>query len=186
MKTIQTRTKIAIAAFVVIAVITTGHVSTSYAMTAPSDEYPTTYYDPFPYVGIHPYYGELGFDGDIDVTKILLSSIKTDYVQAATIAKAQIENGYIISGNIEVFQGYLVYIFYVMDSDKRSHQVVVDAGDGKVIEVPSYEVMPYYGMDAIPEIARPMDGVDVGVDWQEIFSQITPGITLENQSDSLE
>ena len=69
--------------------------------------------------------------GSVDVGKDVMSSVKIDFPEAASIAETK-EGGAVVNGNLGVQNGYLVYTFSVV-SDNQMRIVIVDAGDGKVL-----------------------------------------------------
>lgn len=76
--------------------------------------------------------------GSVNVEKTMKDFIKehrtTSFAEAATAAEHQVSNGVVVNGNIGVVQGYLVYTFCVMDTEKdTSYIVVIDAGNGAVL-----------------------------------------------------
>jgi len=53
---------------------------------------------------------------------------------AASTAESQVTNGAAIGGHVGIVQGYLVYNFFVVDTENETgYNIVVDAGDGKVL-----------------------------------------------------
>jgi len=76
--------------------------------------------------------------GSVNVEKTMKDFIKdhrtTSFAEAATTAEHQVSNGAVVSGNIGVVQGYLVYTFCVMDtSSDTSYIIMIDAGNGTVL-----------------------------------------------------
>lgn len=71
--------------------------------------------------------------GSIDVDKLLSSSVKTTFADAASTASFAVNDGMVISGNLQVYQGYYVYSFDIKDGDNKMYQVIIDAGNGKVL-----------------------------------------------------
>ncbi len=71
--------------------------------------------------------------GTIDINKLLMSNVKTSFVDAATTATSSISGGHVVGGELGPDQGYYVYNFRVLDSDSKMHFVTVDAGNGKVL-----------------------------------------------------
>ncbi len=56
------------------------------------------------------------------------------FSEASSIAEKDIPNGSVIGGHMTIEQGFLVYRFFVMDTESEtSYFVLVDAGDGKVL-----------------------------------------------------
>jgi hypothetical protein len=71
--------------------------------------------------------------GSVDIRTLLRTVSKVDYVDAASAARAAVNNGAVLSGALGINQGYLVYTFQVMDGGNKVHDVVVDAGNGSVL-----------------------------------------------------
>ncbi len=71
--------------------------------------------------------------GSIDVDKLLSSSVKTTFADAASTASFAVNDGMVISGNLQVYQGYYVYSFDVKDGDNKMYQILIDAGNDKVL-----------------------------------------------------
>lgn len=76
--------------------------------------------------------------GSVNVEKTMKDYIKdhrtTSFADAATTAEKQVTNGVVVGGNIGVVQGYLVYTFFVADTETdTSYVVVIDAGNGTVL-----------------------------------------------------
>jgi hypothetical protein len=85
-----------------------------------------------------PVYSQLpNFTGSINVgqtIKNLNDNIKVPFLQAGAIAAKQITNGTIVGGHLGVVQGYLVYTFFVMNTQtKTGYLSIVDAGNGHVL-----------------------------------------------------
>lgn len=54
--------------------------------------------------------------------------------EASSIAEKEIANGAVVGGHMTIEQGFLVYRFFVMDTESEtSYFVLVDAGDAKVL-----------------------------------------------------
>ena len=78
--------------------------------------------------------------GSIDINQVLMQSVKTKFVDAANTAQGTEVGGTVIGGELGPYQGYYVYNFSVLDSSGKTHEVIVDAGNGKVLsntEMPS-------------------------------------------------
>ena len=76
--------------------------------------------------------------GSVNVEKTMKDFIKehrtTTFAQAATTAERQVSNGVVVGGKIGIVQGYLVYTFCVMDTEKdTSYMIMIDAGNGTVL-----------------------------------------------------
>jgi hypothetical protein len=64
----------------------------------------------------------------------LKGNLKVSFLQAAEIAGKQVANGTIVAGHLGVVQGYLVYTFFVVNTqDQTRHLIMVDAGNAKVL-----------------------------------------------------
>ncbi len=79
-----------------------------------------------------------GIKGSVDVRgtmqNYIKDNLKVSFASAANTAAAQFENGTVVSGNLGIVQGYLVYKFTIVDPDTHTgHMVVVDAGNGQVL-----------------------------------------------------
>jgi len=140
--------------FVIIAVVAVNYLSISNAVPTEPEIIDSNIvpYNAFPYISFPPYYGQSTYEGGINVAKVLFENIKTDYPTAAKIAQDHISKGHVMSGNMEVYEGYLVYMFYVMDSESQTHQIIVDAGNGKVSDMQTYDnYFPSVGNLPLPE-----------------------------------
>lgn len=71
--------------------------------------------------------------GSINLTQMILSSVKTPFVTAATTAAGQVTGGQVLSGGLAVIHGSPVYAFKVTDG-KSVYSVIVDAGNGSVLK----------------------------------------------------
>ena len=76
--------------------------------------------------------------GSVNVKDEMKNFIKehktTSFATAATTAEHQVTNGSVVSGNVGIVQGYLVYTFCVIDTESNtSYIITIDAGDGKVL-----------------------------------------------------
>ncbi len=77
--------------------------------------------------------GQTPIQGSINLPQLILSSVKTSFTTAANTAASQITNGQIISGELKVTQGSVVYTFLVTDGTDV-YSVIVDAGSGQVLK----------------------------------------------------
>jgi uncharacterized membrane protein YkoI len=59
-------------------------------------------------------------------------NLQVSFAEATETAQAEVENGTIVGGHLGVVQGYLVYRFFIVDSD-LSYMTIVDAGNGEVL-----------------------------------------------------
>lgn len=82
-------------------------------------------------------YANLDINGSVNITEQvadqILSGAEVAFPEAATIAAGAVDNGKVLSGNLGVIEGFLVYSFRVVDGDNRIFSVVVDAGNGEVL-----------------------------------------------------
>jgi hypothetical protein len=77
--------------------------------------------------------------GSVNVHETMKNYIKENKVvsfsDAATTAESQVANGSAMGGHVGLVQGYLVYTFFVVDTENETgYKVIVDAGDGKVLD----------------------------------------------------
>lgn len=77
--------------------------------------------------------GQTQIQGSVNLTQMILSSVKTPFVTAATTAAGQVTGGQVLSGGLAVIQGSPVYAFKVTDG-KSVYSVLVDAGNGSVLK----------------------------------------------------
>jgi len=70
--------------------------------------------------------------GSVNLQQLLLSNVQTKFTDAANTAAGAVTNGQVISGNLAVIQGSVVYNFKVIDGT-NIYSVIVDAGNGKVL-----------------------------------------------------
>lgn len=74
-------------------------------------------------------------------------NLKVSFTQAAETAQAQVDGGKVLSGNLGVAQGYLVYKFVVADQDgTNGRMVIVDAGNGSVLYTSEAFQLGQYGL----------------------------------------
>ena len=52
--------------------------------------------------------------GSVDLKQMLLSSVKTKFIDAANTAAGAVTNGQVLGGSLTVVQGYVVYNFKVV------------------------------------------------------------------------
>lgn len=76
--------------------------------------------------------------GSVNVVETMKTFIKEHRTislsVAASTAESQVTNGAAIGGHVGIVQGYLVYNFFVVDTENETgYNIVVDAGDGKVL-----------------------------------------------------
>ena len=77
--------------------------------------------------------GQTPIQGSVNLTQMILSSVKTPFVTAATTAAGQVPGGQVLSGGLAVIHGSPVYAFKVTDG-KSVYSVLVDAGNGSVLK----------------------------------------------------
>jgi len=64
----------------------------------------------------------------------LKDNLKVSFLQASEIAGKQVPNGTIVAGHLGVVRGYLIYTFFIMNTqDQTRHLIMVDAGNAKVL-----------------------------------------------------
>ena len=69
-----------------------------------------------------------------ETSNFINENVKVSFVAAAQTAQGQVANGTVLGGHLGVVQGYLVYTFFVADTDNQTgHLVIVDAGNGDVL-----------------------------------------------------
>jgi uncharacterized membrane protein YkoI len=61
-------------------------------------------------------------------------NVNVEFVAAAETAQGQVDNARVLGGHLAVVQGYLVYMFFVADTENQTgYKVIVDAGNGEVL-----------------------------------------------------
>jgi uncharacterized membrane protein YkoI len=66
--------------------------------------------------------------------KFIDENLKVSFTAAADTAQQQVTDGKVVSGHLGVVQGYLVYTFFVVNTDTNTGKmVIVDAGNGSVL-----------------------------------------------------
>ncbi len=100
-----------------VAVIAAVGGSLAYAQTAPST---------------NSSQGQTTIQGSVNIPQLVLSNVKTSFVDAANKAAGQVSGGQVLSGGLAIKQGYAVYAFKVTDG-KNIYLVIVDAGNGAVL-----------------------------------------------------
>ena len=69
-----------------------------------------------------------------ETSNFINESVNVSFVEAAQTAQGQVTNGTVLGGHLGVLQGYLVYTFFVADTDNQTGRlVVVDTGNGDVL-----------------------------------------------------
>ncbi|HJU33554.1 MAG TPA: hypothetical protein VJ695_00380 [Nitrososphaera sp.] len=69
-----------------------------------------------------------------ETSNFINENVKLSFVEAAQTAQVQVTNGTVLGGHLGVLQGYLVYTFFVADTENQiGHLVVVDTGNGNVL-----------------------------------------------------
>lgn len=104
-----------------VAVIATVGASFAYAQTAGTTQGQNTQDNSTPQI-----------QGSVNLQQMLLSSVKTQFSDAANTAAAAVTKGQVIGGSLNVVQGSVVYNFKVIDGI-NIYSVIVDAGNGQVL-----------------------------------------------------
>src|SRR5689334_13801290 len=115
-----------------VAVFATVGVSLAYAQTAGS-------------TGTNSQTTPPQIQGSVNLKQMLLSSIQTKFTDAANTAAGAVTNGQVIGGNLAVIQGSVVYNFKVFDGT-NIYSVIVDAGNGKVLNTSQGHPMQFGGL----------------------------------------
>ena len=69
-----------------------------------------------------------------NISNFLKENTKIPFIAAAETAQQQITNGTVLGGRLGVIQGYLTYMYLVVNpTDETVHKVIIDAGNGKVL-----------------------------------------------------
>jgi hypothetical protein len=69
-----------------------------------------------------------------ETSNFINENVKVSFLAAAQTAQGQVTNGTVLGGHLGVLQEYLVYTFFVSDTDNQlGHLVVVDSGNGSVL-----------------------------------------------------
>lgn len=71
--------------------------------------------------------------GTINLSQVILSSVKTRLTDAANTAAGSVANGKVIGGMLTMKQNYVVYDFKVIDDKNMVYHVIVDPGNGQVL-----------------------------------------------------
>ncbi len=79
--------------------------------------------------------------GSINLHNMIQSSITVKFSTAADTAAGAITNGKVIGGFLTVKQGYVVYVFQVIDDKNTVYSVIVDPANGNVL----YKSQGYQG-----------------------------------------
>ena len=77
--------------------------------------------------------------GSVNIAQAMKDYIKdhqtTSFSEASSIAEKQVTNGAVVGGHVGVVQGYLVYNFFVIDTENdKGYSIMIDAGDGKILQ----------------------------------------------------
>jgi uncharacterized membrane protein YkoI len=113
-----------LAVMLIVAIGATVGGSLAYAQTAGTTSTPSTQTTTPPQI-----------QGSVNLQQMLLSSVQTKFSDAANTAAGAVTKGQVISGSLSVTQGYVVYNFKVFDGT-NIYSVIVDAGNGKVLNTP--------------------------------------------------
>ena len=64
----------------------------------------------------------------------LKDNLKVSFLQASEIAGKQVPNGTIVTGHLGVARGYLIYTFFIVNTQNQTRNLImVDAGNAKVL-----------------------------------------------------
>ena len=64
----------------------------------------------------------------------LKDNLKVSFLQASEIAGKQVPNGTIVAGHLGAVRGYLIYTFFIVNTqDQTRHLIMVDAGNAKIL-----------------------------------------------------
>jgi uncharacterized membrane protein YkoI len=84
------------------------------------------------------------------VKNVIKDNLKISYLQASQIAAKQIPNGAIVGGHLEVVQGYLVYTFFVVNTqDQTGHIITIDAGNPTVLYMSQGQAMGSFSLQLL-------------------------------------
>jgi len=83
--------------------------------------------------------------GSVNLQQMLLSSVHTKFTDAANTAAGAVTNGQVLGGSLTVIQSSVVYTFKVFDGT-NVYSVIVDAGNGKVLNTSQGHPMQLGGM----------------------------------------
>jgi uncharacterized membrane protein YkoI len=81
-----------------------------------------------------------------EASNFINENVKVPFVAAAETAQQQVTDGKVLGGHLGVVQGYLVYTFFVADTENQTGQlVIVDAGNGKVLYTSGSQPLGSFG-----------------------------------------
>jgi uncharacterized membrane protein YkoI len=81
-----------------------------------------------------------------ETSNFINENVKLSFVEAAQIAQGQVTNGTVLGGHLGVLQGYLIYTFFVADTENQiGHLVVVDTGNGNVLYTSEGQSFGFFG-----------------------------------------
>jgi uncharacterized membrane protein YkoI len=83
--------------------------------------------------------------GTINLQQSIMSNVKTSFSDAANTAASKITNGKVIGGSLTLMQGYVVYIFKVVDDKNMTYSVVIDPANGSVLYTSPGHEMKFSG-----------------------------------------
>jgi uncharacterized membrane protein YkoI len=71
---------------------------------------------------------------------------KVPFKMATETAQKQVANGTVLGGHLGVTQAYLTYTYFVVDAAKETgYQIIVDAGNGKVLYTSEGQSLASFG-----------------------------------------
>jgi uncharacterized membrane protein YkoI len=80
------------------------------------------------------------------IENFFAENAKIPFVTSAQTAQDEITNGTVLGGHIGVTQGYLTYTYFVLDpTNERTYKVIVDAGNGQVLNTSEGKQMTFGG-----------------------------------------
>lgn len=105
--------------------------------------------------------------GSIDLPQIIKSSVKTNFIDAAKTAASSVPNGNVIAGSLSILQGSVVYQFKVIDSSDMVYSVIVDAGNGLVLNTSTGHQMQFGGFGMFDHGMKGKFGHMDGQGWEK-------------------
>jgi len=88
--------------------------------------------------------------GSVNVAEAIKNFTKTNqkvpFSEAAATAEKQVTNGKVLGGHIGISQGFLVYTFFVVNSENQTgYKVIVDPGNGQVLYTSQGNMLGAFG-----------------------------------------
>lgn len=81
-----------------------------------------------------------------ETSSFINENVNVSFVAAAETAQGQVANGTVLGGHLGVVQGYLVYMFFVADTENQTgYKVIVDAGNGEVLYTSEGQTLGSFG-----------------------------------------